>query len=79
VINFFNQTFKEVYTMQEDIAIDESLMNFKGRLSYKQFNPSKRTRFGIKQIISKSRTVIVNEQDRETKPIRSKPGSWLAK
>jgi len=31
------------------------------------------------QIISKSRTVIVNRQDRETKPIRSKPGSWLAK
>lgn len=48
VINFFNQTFKEVYTMQEDIAIDESLMKFKGRLSYKQFNPSKRARFGIK-------------------------------
>lgn len=48
VIQFFNKKFKEVYTMEEDIAIDESLMKFKGRMSYKQFNPSKRARFGIK-------------------------------
>ncbi|XP_046997952.1 piggyBac transposable element-derived protein 4-like [Schistocerca americana] len=47
VIDMFNQKFKEVYTMQENIPIDESLMKFKGRLSYKQFIPSKRTRFGI--------------------------------
>nr|XP_033190357.1 piggyBac transposable element-derived protein 4-like [Bombus vancouverensis nearcticus] len=40
VINFFNQRFKEVYTMQENITIDESLMKYKGHLSYKQFNPS---------------------------------------
>ncbi|KAL6419436.1 hypothetical protein ACFW04_011413 [Cataglyphis niger] len=48
VINYFNQQFEEIYTMQEDIAIDESLVKFKGRLSYKQYNPSKRARFGIK-------------------------------
>ena len=48
VINYFNQKFKEVYTMQQDIAIDEPLMKYKGCLSYKQFNPSKRARFGIK-------------------------------
>nr|XP_022921145.1 piggyBac transposable element-derived protein 4-like [Onthophagus taurus] len=48
VIKFLNQQFKEVYIMKEDIAIDESLMKFKGRLSYRQFNPSKRARFGVK-------------------------------
>ena len=48
MINLFNKKFKEVYTMKEDISIDESLMKYKGRLSYKQFNPSKRARFGIK-------------------------------
>ena len=48
VINYFNQQFQKIYTMQEDIAIDESLVKFKGRLSYKQYNPSKRARFGIK-------------------------------
>lgn len=34
--------------MKKDISIDESLMKFRGRLSYKQFNPSKRARFGVK-------------------------------
>ncbi|XP_076652738.1 piggyBac transposable element-derived protein 4 isoform X1 [Halictus rubicundus] len=48
VINFFNKKFKEVYVMEDDIAIYESLMTFKGRVSSKQFSPSKRTRFGIK-------------------------------
>lgn len=48
VINYFNEKFKDVYVMEEDIAIDESLMKFKGRMSCKQFNPSKRARFGIK-------------------------------
>lgn len=48
VINFLSQKFKEIYIMKEDIAIDESLMKFKGRLSYRQFNPSKRTSCGVK-------------------------------
>ncbi|XP_017759329.1 PREDICTED: piggyBac transposable element-derived protein 4-like [Eufriesea mexicana] len=48
VINFLNQKFKELYIMRKDISIDESLMKFRGRLSYKQFNPSKRARFGVK-------------------------------
>ncbi|GFR13151.1 piggyBac transposable element-derived protein 4 [Trichonephila clavata] len=34
--------------VKEMLSLDESLMKFKGRLSYKQFNPSKRARFGIK-------------------------------
>lgn len=32
----------------EDVAIDESLMKFRGCLSHIQFNPSKCARFGIK-------------------------------
>ncbi|XP_033361397.1 piggyBac transposable element-derived protein 4-like [Bombus vosnesenskii] len=48
VINFCNQKFKEIYTPNEYVSIDESLMKYKGRLAYKQFNPSKRARFGIK-------------------------------
>lgn len=48
VRNYFNEKFKDVYVMEENIAIDESLMKFKGRMSCKQFNPLKRARFGIK-------------------------------
>ena len=42
VVNYFNKNFQEIYVMEENIAIDESLMKFKGRMFYKQFNPSKR-------------------------------------
>lgn len=37
VINFLNQKFKELYTMKEDIVIDESLMKYKGRYSMCNF------------------------------------------
>lgn len=46
VVNYFNKKFKEVYVMEENITIDKSLMKFKGRMFYKQFNLSKR--FAIK-------------------------------
>ncbi|XP_017765529.1 PREDICTED: piggyBac transposable element-derived protein 4-like [Eufriesea mexicana] len=48
IINLWNEKFKEIYTPNEYVSIDESLMKYKGRLAYKQFNPSKRTRFGLK-------------------------------
>jgi len=32
----------------EYLCVDESLVSFKGRLSFKQYNPLKRSRFGIK-------------------------------
>ncbi|XP_043529386.1 piggyBac transposable element-derived protein 4-like [Frieseomelitta varia] len=47
VTDFFNKKFKEVYTMEEDIAIDESLMKFKGHKPYKEHSPSK-SKVGIK-------------------------------
>lgn len=48
IINLWNEKFKEIYTPSEYISIDESLMKYKGRLAYKQYNPSKRARFGLK-------------------------------
>lgn len=40
--------FKHFVHAGEYICIDESLMPFKGRLSFKQYVPSKRARFGVK-------------------------------
>ena len=40
--------FKSVYVPQRVISVDEELVLFKGRLQFKQYNPSKRSRFGIK-------------------------------
>ncbi|GFW58563.1 piggyBac transposable element-derived protein 4 [Trichonephila clavipes] len=40
--------FKSVYVPKPYISVDESLIAYKGRLSWKQYIPQKRARFGIK-------------------------------
>jgi hypothetical protein len=47
-VNYINRKFSSFYTPKQVIAIDESLVKFFRRLSFVQFNPSKRTRFGVK-------------------------------
>ena len=48
LIEISNNLFSKYYTPGPDIVIGESMLPFKGRLSWKQFIPSKRTRYGIK-------------------------------
>ncbi|XP_050452209.1 piggyBac transposable element-derived protein 4-like [Cataglyphis hispanica] len=48
IIDYFNEKFKTIYTPEEDLSLDESLMKYTGRMAYKQYNPSKRARFGVK-------------------------------
>lgn len=47
IIEYFVDRFQSIYR-PEKISIDESLMKWKGRLSFKQFNRNKRARFGLK-------------------------------
>ena len=39
----------KIYAPERDLAIDESVIKFKGRVSFRQYMPSKPTRWGIKQ------------------------------
>jgi hypothetical protein len=48
VIDTCVSKFGTVYVPNEHISVDESLLKFHGRLKFKQYNPSKRGRFGIK-------------------------------
>ncbi|XP_051158548.1 piggyBac transposable element-derived protein 4-like [Leptopilina boulardi] len=48
IFNELIERFQKVYRPGEFISIDETLLKCKGRLSIKQFNPQKRSRFGIK-------------------------------
>jgi hypothetical protein len=48
VVEYLNRKFLSLYIPSENISLDESIMKFRGRLAYVQFNPSKRARFGIK-------------------------------
>ena len=40
--------FQCTYVPERDVSVDESLMAYKGRLSWIQFIASRRARFGIK-------------------------------
>ena len=48
VVEFLVDQFKNVYIPTQHISIDEELLLWKGRLSFKQYIPSKRLRFGVK-------------------------------
>jgi hypothetical protein len=48
VVVYVNRKFSSFYTPEQDIAIDESLVKFLGKLSFVESNPSKRARFGLK-------------------------------
>jgi len=45
------QRFQEAFYPFQNLCIDESLLLYKGRLSFKQYIPSKRNRFGIKSFV----------------------------
>ncbi|GFU80506.1 piggyBac transposable element-derived protein 4 [Trichonephila clavipes] len=51
VLNYLQKKFSEFYTPEQDICIDESLLLYKGRLSWTQYLPLKRARFGIKMFM----------------------------
>lgn len=48
LIENLRNKFKTIYTPEKNICIDESLFGWKGRLGFKQYVPSKRSRYGIK-------------------------------
>ncbi|KAG5883736.1 hypothetical protein JTB14_008579 [Gonioctena quinquepunctata] len=48
VIDHFREKFKSVMHPFQKVAIDKSLVLFKGRISFRQYIPSKRHRFAIK-------------------------------
>ena len=48
MIEYMNIKFQHAYTPDRNVVVDESLVKCRGRLSYIQFNPLKRSRFGVK-------------------------------
>lgn len=51
LIDLFNQSMCSIYYPAKNIAIDESLILWKGRLSFRQYLKGKRHRYGIKLYI----------------------------
>ncbi|XP_046677521.1 piggyBac transposable element-derived protein 4-like [Homalodisca vitripennis] len=48
LMNMCIERFKEAYTPGNKICVDESMIAWKGRLVFRQYNPRKRHRYGIK-------------------------------
>ena len=48
ISEMFKRNWKMVYTPGQNLCVDESLVLFKGRLAFKQYIKTKRSRFGIK-------------------------------
>ncbi|XP_023210227.1 piggyBac transposable element-derived protein 4-like [Centruroides sculpturatus] len=48
VVKNLNLKFSSFYTPEQNVSVDESLLLFKGRLSWKQYIPLKRSRYGVK-------------------------------
>jgi hypothetical protein len=48
ILDHLNAKFRGVYTPECDVSVNESLMMWKGRLSWELYIPSKQARFGIK-------------------------------
>lgn len=51
IIDLLKEKFSNAVYPFQNLSIDESLMLWKGRLSFRQYIPSKRHRFGIKMFI----------------------------
>lgn len=72
IYDALNKKFSKVYVPERDVSIDESLMPCKHHLSFKQYIPLKRARFGVKFFVmceSKSgyivKTILYTGKDTE--------------
>ena len=47
-VDDLNYQCQTVYVPAREVSVDESLWKYRGRLAFRQFNPSKRARYGVK-------------------------------
>ena len=45
------ENFRSCYTLSKEISVDESMIAFKGRLSFIQYMPKKPTKWGMKAFV----------------------------
>ena len=48
LLECITQAFRSVYTPRQNLSIDETIISFKGRLSWIQYMPKKPHKWGIK-------------------------------
>jgi hypothetical protein len=48
LVNILNKNFATYYLPKEEVCVDESMIPFRGRIIFRQYNKSKRHKYGIK-------------------------------
>ena len=51
ILNYLAAKWKEMYQPSQNISIDEGTLLFRGRLSFRTYNPNKPCRYGIRSFI----------------------------
>ena len=61
LIETLSTTFKEPYEPTEEVAVDEVIVKFKGRVAFRQYIPTKHRQWGIKvyKIADKKDTLMI--------------------
>ena len=61
IFDYFASCFQKLFTTDWDISVDESLLLWKGRLSWKQYIWTKRSMFGLKSFVLRCKNLICLE------------------
>lgn len=61
LLNLFNTTMEEVYYPSRELALDESMVLWKGRLGFRQYLQNKRHKYGIKLYVLAEPTGMVQK------------------
>ena len=51
LLDIVDPTYMQVYSPRRELSVDESMVKFKGRISFRQYLPAKPTKWGIKGFV----------------------------
>jgi len=51
LLNLLVKKWQSSYVLGKNICVDERMIKYKGRFSFKQYNPAKPTKWGIKAFV----------------------------
>lgn len=82
LIDMLNNNYRTDYTTSEDLCINESLIPFRGRITFRQYNRQKRHKYGMKEfklctMPGYTYKVHVYEEKKEAKLSRLLLPQWL--
>lgn len=61
LLNFFNNKMDSVYSPDKNLSIDESMLLWRGRLSFRQYIKNKKHKYGIKfYLLTESSGIVLN-------------------